>query len=202
MATLNTKLLFVLAGLFLASCSEEFGNGPRGPEGPVGPDGVKGESGFLFEYSNISFTAPDFEVYLDYPQDFEGLESDMHLVYFLWDVQEDENGDPLDIWRLLPQTILTDVGLLQYNYDASRIDTRLFMDAEFDLEALGALDTDNWVVRVVVIPATNWNARIAVDFKDYQAVEKAYGLPELERSDDVTRRLKKISRYNGFTQAG
>jgi len=193
---IGRQILFTLVlGSLLVSCIEEFGNGPRGPQGPEGPEGVKGESGYLFEYTNVSFTAPDFEVFLDYPSDFDGLDTDMHLVYFLWDVQEDENGDPLDIWRLLPQTVLTDVGMLQYNYDASRIDTRLFMDAEFDLEALGAIDTDNWVVRVVVIPSTNWNARIVVDFTDYRAIEIAYGLPEIKRSEEVQNHLIKINRY-------
>ena len=187
-------IAFTLATM-LFSCDEEFGSGPRGPQGPEGPEGTKGESAYLFEYSNVSFTAPEFEVYLDYPFDFEGLDGDMHLVYFLWDIQEDENGDPLDIWRLLPQTILTDGGMLQYNYDASRIDTRLFMDAEFDLESLGAIDTDNWVVRIVVIPNTNWNARIAVDFTDYRTTEEAYGLPQLERSNELKYQLKKSSRY-------
>lgn len=196
MRNLNRLVLIAILGTFLASCTGEFGEGPRGPEGPIGPDGAKGESAFLFEYSNVSFTAPDFEIYLDYPNDFDGLDTDMHLVYFLWDVQEDSNGDPLDIWRLLPQTILTDVGLLQYNYDASRIDTRLFMAAEFDLSALGAIDTDNWVVRLVVIPATNWNARISVDFKNYRDVEKAYGLPEIERNMETINLMKKASRYN------
>jgi len=188
-------LIALLLGVVMISCSQEIGNGPRGPQGPEGPDGAKGESAYVFEYSNVSFTTPDFEVFLDYPLDFVGLDTDMHLVYFLWDVQEDENGDPLDIWRLLPQTVFTDIGMLQYSYDASRIDTRLFMDAEFDLEALGAADTDDWVVRVVVVPATNWNAKIAIDFTDYSAVEKAYGLPKLKRSDDLKNRLKKITRY-------
>ena len=66
------------------------------------------------------------------------------------------------------------------------------MNGEFDLEALGAIDTDNWVVRVVVIPSTNWNARIAADFTDYRAIEKAYGLPEIERSEEIQTGFHKI----------
>ena len=130
----------------------------------------------------VSFTAPDYEVFLSYTDDFEGLESDVALVYMLWDVQTDSNGDPLEIWRQVPQTVLTPSGLLQYNFDFSMVDVHLFLDAEFNLNTLTAVDTDDWVVRVVVVPGDFWTSgRSSVDHSDYDAVIKHYGLPKLPK---------------------
>lgn len=162
-------LALLLLGLW--ACEDHRGV-PRNGQEPELTQIIEGDGGIIFEYTNVHFTGPDFEVFLDYPSDFEGLNSDMHLVYFLWDVDEDANGDPLDIWRLLPQTILTPDGILQYNFDASAIDARVWMDAEFDLGILGSADTDDWVARVVVIPTENWGARIGFDKSNYAEVEK------------------------------
>ena len=80
------KFIYIITiGILAAGCiSEEGPVGPMGPEGSQGPAGEAGESSFVFEYENQSFTAPDYELYLDYPGEFEGLESDVALVYLLW----------------------------------------------------------------------------------------------------------------------
>jgi hypothetical protein len=165
------KYVLILLGLIATACSTQIGT-PRNGQSPELTEVVEGPGGYIFEYSQVSFTAPEFEVYLDYPSDFQGLSTDMHLVYFLWDVDEDADGNPLDIWRLIPQTVFTPDGALQYNYDASSVDVRLFMEAEFDLYNLGAGDTDDWVARVVVLPASDWNARRDADYANYQEVER------------------------------
>ncbi len=163
--------------------------GPQGPQGPQGPEGAAGESGFVFEFDAVSFTAPDYEVFLSYSDDFEVLESDVALVYLLWDVQTDSNGDPLEVWRQIPQTVLTPDGLLQYNFDFSMVDVHLFLDAEFDLNTLTAQDTDDWVVRAVVVPGDFWTSgRNSVDHSDYDAVIEHYGLPQLPAHDSVKSR--------------
>jgi len=181
---LKYLIFFAIIPFLYSSCVNETGpQGPEGPEGlqgPEGPQGAPGESGFVFEWENVNFTSPDYEVFLDYPENFEGLDSDVTLVYFLWDVQTDDNGDPLDVWRQLPQTLLHDNGMLFYNFDHTRIDVRLFLAADFDLSTLSAIDTDEWIVRVVIVPANYWNGRTDIDYSDYNAVKEAYGLREFK----------------------
>jgi len=175
------KTLFTILGLLgvlsLSSCF--IGDegpvgpvGPRGPQGPVGPEGAPGESGYVFEWSNINFTADnDYEVFLEYPEDFEVYDSDVALVYITKDYGE-------VIWKALPQSVIHPNGLLQYNFDFTKYDVRLFLNADFDLDILGAVDTDGWVARVVVVPGNFWNTG-RIDLSDYNAVKEALRLPTL-----------------------
>lgn len=180
---------FAIIAIIFSSCEGDPGQqGPVGPEGPEGPQGAPGESGYVFEWENVNFTSPDYELFLDYPENFDGLDSDVTLVYFLWDVQSDSNGDPIDVWRQLPQTVLHENGLLFYNFDHTRIDVRLFLAADFDMSTLSAIDTDEWIVRVVVIPANYWTGRTGIDYSDYSEVKDAFGLPELNAPTEVPAR--------------
>lgn len=177
-----TSILSVILVLFLNACyvgpdGPPGPVGPRGPEGPQGPQGAPGESGYVFEYENINFTAPDYEVILSYPDDFEGLASDVAVVYLLWDVQNID-GEDVEIWRQLPQTVITDDGILQYNFDFTKYDVRLFLDAQFPLDNLTAMDTDEWVARVVIVPGDFWNTGGRLDLADYNQVKETLGLPD------------------------
>lgn len=164
---------FVLLLIVFAACE-----GPEGPEGPIGPRGPQGPAGedavniesFVFEYE-FSFEAPDYSVLLNYPEGFEALESDVSLVYLLWGQTEEGR----DIWRALPQSIITNDGLLQYNYDFTTQDAVVFMSSEFDESLLTPADTDNWIARVVVIPGQflNGGKMGSLDLTDYNAVAKA-----------------------------
>lgn len=183
-------VLIAIATFALSCTTEVIGPvGPQGPQGPQGPEGVPGENAYVFEYSDVDFLAANnFEVYLDYPADFEGLDSDVALVYLLWDVVTDGDGNPLEVWRQVPQSLLTSNGLLMYNFDFSKVDVHLFLAAEFDLNLLEPIDTDDWIVRVVVVPGQFWGGRSNVDHSDYHAVAEAYGLPEFDIHDAITRR--------------
>ncbi len=161
--------------------------GPQGPAGPQGPQGAAGESGFVFEYTDINFTAPAYEVFLTYPDDFETLPSDVAIVYLLWGVEEID-GVEVEIWRQLPQTLIVDEGLLQYNFDFSQNDVRLFLDADFPLDILTANDTDEWIARVVVVPGNFWNGRR--DLSDYYELEKELGLPKINSNRNAVERRK------------
>lgn len=154
--------------------------GPSGPQGPEGPQGAPGESGYLFEYENVDFTDPDYEVFLPFPDDFETLSTDVVLVYFLWGT-EDIDGQQVDIWRPLPQLILTDNGLLQYNFDFTLYDVKLMLTADFSYDLLEPIDTDDWIVRVVVVPSEDWNNSGRIDVSNYEAVKNLLGLPELNK---------------------
>jgi len=186
------QIFSVLTIFLMTACiKEEVINEPvPGPQGPVGPQGPAGESGFVFEYEDVDFTSPDYEVLLPFPEDFEGLPSDVSLVYLLWDVQEDDNGEILEIWRQAPQTVFTEYGTLLYNFDSTPFDVNLFLDGNFNLDMLGALDTDDWVVRVVVVPGDfrEEGGRTSLDFGNYQSVKKAFGLPDLPSHDKYVER--------------
>lgn len=161
--------LTVITGFLMCSCE-----GPEGPQGPAGADGVDAESSYVFEWENVNFTSPDYAVLLSYPSDFVGLDTDVALVYLLWGVDESTG---LDIWRPLSQTILTTEGSLIYNYDFTKYDVNLFLDAEFSLDLLGAEYTDAWVVRVVVVPGNYWTT-IGGVVPEYAVLEKTFNLQQ------------------------
>jgi len=188
MKTFRTLLPF-LGLLIITSCIETTSIGPQGPQGPVGPvgpTGAPGESGFVFEFTNVNFTAPAYDVILSYPTDFQPLASDVALVYLLWEVQVIDGAD-VEIWRQLPQTVFTDYGTLLYNFDHTPFDVRLFLDANFPLDFLTAIDTDQWIARVVVVPGNFWNSG-RLDFSDYNTVKNALGLPDLPTHSAIPRR--------------
>ena len=79
-----TNIIAIAIILSIFGCvGDEGPQGPAGPEGPQGPAGPAGESGFVMEFEDINFTAPDYDVFLTYPSNFEGLDSDVALVYLL-----------------------------------------------------------------------------------------------------------------------
>lgn len=164
-----SKLFLLVVFIGLTSCVGDEGvPGPPGPPGRNGLDGLDGEEAFVFEYS-LNFTAPDYSVLLDLPAEFTMLDSDVMLVYLLWEITE----DGVEIWRQLPQTLFFADGLLHYNYDFTKFDASLFLDGTVNLDLLGADYTDNWIARVVVVPGQFTNGRLGIDFSDYNEV-KAY----------------------------
>ncbi len=172
----NIFTLFILSA-FLFSCSEgpQGLPGPQGPQGPEGPQGEAGSEGFTFEWE-VDFVAPDFNALLSFPSDFTMLESDVAIVYALWGT-ETVDGQELEIWRQLPQTVFTDDGLLLYNFDFTVSDVSVFMESDFPLTVLGPNLTDDWIFRVVVIPSQfNDNGRVSTDFSNYYEVVERFGL--------------------------
>ncbi len=164
-------ILLVLIGIGFSGCY--FGDGPRGPrgyDGRDGIDGVNGEESYVFEYE-FSFTSPDYRQLLLLPDDFTMLDSDVMLVYFLWEVTENET----EVWRALPQTLYFEDGILEYNYDFTKFDASVFLGGTVNLDGLGATWTDNWIARVVVVPA-QFGGRI--DYSDYEAVKEYFNLSE------------------------
>ena len=171
-----TKLIytaFVAMLLITQSCI-----GPEGPIGPPGPrgadgfDGLNGEEAYVFEFV-FDFEAPEYRVLLEYP-DFEALDSDVVLVYLLWDVTEDGT----EVWRMLPQSQITEFGFLQYNFDFTKFDAAVFLDSDFNLDNLGSPYLDNWLARVVVVPGQFAGGR--VNYSDYNAVKEMFNLPDKE----------------------
>lgn len=155
-------------------------------EGDQGPPGFDGRDGLLrlpvsFE-ANRSFSAPDFEAFISY-SDFVNINNvgldDMTLVYILFDQTTDGAGNPLDIWRLLPQTLYSDFGEYQYNYDATNLDVRVFLDgpASTNFSFFGPADLNDQIFRVVILPVDFANDP-TLDITDYQSVMELGGLDE------------------------
>jgi hypothetical protein len=73
---------------------------------------------------------------------------DSVLLYHLYDVV---NGQ--DVWKLMPQTYyFSDNGALDYNFDYTKFNAKIFLSANFNLNTLDASWTKNQTFRVVIIP--------------------------------------------------
>jgi len=162
-------MLIFFLGVVAIGC-EQGPPGPPGVPGRDGLDGLNGEESFVFEYE-FSFTAPEYGVLLNLPEDFNMLDSDVMLVYLLWDVTDDN----VEIWRALPQTLYLSDGILEYNYDFTRFDANVFLDGTVSLDGLGADFTDNWIARIVVVPGL-FGGRDGVDYSDYDEVKEYFNL--------------------------
>ncbi|TFG75928.1 MAG: collagen-like protein [Flavobacteriales bacterium] len=174
-----TLILGALLTLFFISCE-----GPQGPPGYDGFDGVDGQDGIniLGKVIDIEgdFTAQnDYSIFFEFPQSIEVFETDVVLVYLLWEQTTDGNGDPVDIWRLMPQTRILNQGLLQYNYDYTFFDVSLFLEADFDLATLPTGDTDNQIFRIAVLPA-EFGIGSKLDKSNINSVMQALGVQENE----------------------
>ena len=187
----NIFFLIVLA-TFTFACGDD---GPIGPEGPRGPqgepglDGRDGEEAFSFDF-NVTFTAPDYRAIYVFPDNFELREFDVVLVYALWEVQVVDGQDVL-VWRQLPQTIVDNNGILQYNFDFTLDDVSVFMEGDYDLSVLGPEFTDDWLMQAVVVPTqSGQNGRFAADYSDFYDVVERFNLkvaPVPDRYKDMVR---------------
>ncbi|MCK3683550.1 hypothetical protein [Maribellus sp. YY47] len=163
------NIFLLAAALIISAC-----------EGPVGPPGLPGEDGYnfigtVFEMENIDFNSGNgYSVIEDFPSNVTVYNSDVVLVYILW---EQDNG--LDVWRLMPQTVVLDEGVIQYNYDYTLENVRVFLEFTIPEEQLQAGETDNQIFRVAILPA-EFASRKDVDINDINTVINA---PNIQMKD-------------------
>lgn len=164
MKTITTILLLFTAVIF-TSCE-----GPMGPPGYDGVDGADGETllGSIFEIQDDFTFQNDYKIYFEFPSDFEIYDGDVVLVYILWEQAETNNGT-VDVWRLLPQTVVLNDGILQYNFDHTLADVQIFLEGSTDFNNLLPAETDNQIFRIAVIPAA-FAQNTTIDFSDLNAV--------------------------------
>jgi hypothetical protein len=167
----------VLATVLMISCE-----GPAGPPGFDGRDGLDGLDGInilgnVFEIEGSFTFENDYTLFYEFPLTVEVFESDLVLVYILWEQTDIGNGEFADVWRLLPQTLILNQGLLQYNYDHTFFDASIFLDADFDLGTLTPADTDNQVFRVAIVPA-EYGVGSKFDRSNLDAVMNVLGVTE------------------------
>jgi len=174
--------IFFCSLLLLAVFACEGPIGPEGPPGAPGPQGPKGDPGVnilgaVFEVETDFNAANSYAAGFTFPADeIEVFESDIVLVYLLWDVTN--NGEA--IWRPLPQTVFHEVGTFQYNYDFTFFDVNFFLDAAegYDFSALGNEYTQDQLFRVVIVPADFVEANGRYDFSDYEKTVQRFGLDD------------------------
>jgi len=154
-------------------------DGFDGRDGLDGLDGLDGVNilGQVVDIQGTFDATGDYSIFYEFPQSIEVFETDVVLVYLLWDQTEDSNGEAVDIWRLMPQTRILDQGLLQYNYEHTFFDVTLFLEADFDMGTLPAADTDDQVFRIAVIPAEQASGS-RVDRANIDAVMQLLGVSE------------------------
>ncbi|ETN96549.1 hypothetical protein SAMN04487906_2934 [Zhouia amylolytica] len=157
--------LLTMVSLAFVSC-----DGDPGPPGPPGQDGgLIVADAFEIE---VDFTeANNFEIVE--PYGFEVFPYDVVLTYILWEV------DGTEIWRLIPQDVFFNDGVLTYNFDFTQEDVRIFLDGTIDLNSLGSEWTQNQVFRVVVVPADNVDA--SIDFSNYNNVIQALNIEDVRK---------------------
>ncbi len=138
-------------------------------QGPMGPPGLPGEDGDLFlgsifEISGNFEAANDYKLYYQFPNDFNIYDTDVVLVYILW-----EQVDGLDVWRLLPQTVVLPEGVIQYNFDYTVADVQVFMEGTIPPQDWLPTETDNQIFRIAVLPA-DFAVKKSVDINDFNSI--------------------------------
>ncbi|WP_159517696.1 collagen-like protein [Sunxiuqinia indica] len=173
-----TSIILLIALAVMTSC--------EGPMGPPGYDGIDGEDGVniqgnIFEFTDDFTNANEFSLSYSFPSNFEIYSTDIVMVYILWE-QVDYGGETVDVWRALPQTVVLNDGVIQYNFDHTVYDVRVFIE-----ETVGNLlpeETQNQTFRIAVLPAA-WASTKSIDIKDMNAVMKSMEM--------TSKSVKKIS---------
>jgi hypothetical protein len=165
-----TTYVLLLSAIFISSC-----------EGPMGPPGIPGEDGdaligTIFEIEGDFQASNDYELYFNFPNNFEIYDTDVVLVYILWDVAT-INGKQTDVWRLIPQTRFIDGGVIQYNFDYTLNDVRVFLETSFPYDELLPAETDGQVFRIAVMPADFIATKKSVEISDLNLLMNS---PELK----------------------
>lgn len=151
-----TSILLLFTAILISSC-----------EGPVGPPGQDGDAliGTIFEKEGDFTAANNYELYFNFPNNFEIYDTDVVLVYILWETTT-VNGNQTDVWRLMPQSRFIDDGVIQYNFDYTVTDVRFFLETTFDYADLLPAETDNQVFRIAVLPADFLATKKSVEIND------------------------------------
>lgn len=174
----NLFTLVLISIFTLTSCSSDGEIGPPGPQGPQGPPGEDGLIGTVFDVSG-DFTAENnysllFE-YSDYT-DVEVFESDLVLVYLRVGQDGTADGEPVYVWRQLPQTYYEDGGTVQYNFDYTFFSVNIFLDSNMELSSIRPAFTQDQSFRIAILPAGFDES--AVDITSYKSVMSALGIQE------------------------
>lgn len=155
-------LLAIVATTILSSC--------EGPQGPAGTN-IKSE---VFELRNVNFaynSIDGFNIYRTLTPNI--YDSDVILVYRLTDLIDPATP----VWKLVPNAVYAPLGEVNYDFDFSKEDYKIYVSATYDLNTTPAY-LDNQTFRIVVIPGYFSGKKAQVDKSDYNAVIKYYNINE------------------------
>lgn len=138
------KLTAILSIFFLISCQ-----GERGPAGPEGPEGSPGPVGQAYEVQASFDEANDYSVFSEFPDNMEVLDSDIVVVYLLWEVDDDTGND---VWQQLPVSVFFDSGEMIYGFDHTVADVQLFLYGDVDFDEVGDEYTQDQIFRIAILP--------------------------------------------------
>lgn len=160
-----TAILFLLTAVLITSC--------EGPMGPPGLDGLDGDNmiGTVFEIEGDFTPQNNYMLYYQFPANFKVYDGDIVLVYILWEI-----SGGTDVWRLLPQTVVLDDGILQYNFDYTINDVQIFLEGTTDFNRLRPAETDDQIFRIAVLPAA-FAQNKSIDVTDLDVVMKSLNIP-------------------------
>ncbi len=178
-------IIFVLALVSFTSCEYI--------ERPLEDDSGSGSLvGSVFEVEGDFTARNNFSLGYEFPKNFVVYETDVVLVYILWEQTTDNYGKIHDVWRLLPQTVVLDEGLLQYNFDYTMNDVQIFLDGTVDFNTLLPAESQDQVFRIVVLPA-DFVIRHSIDITDYSLVMKSLSInPEAVKKFNMTEKNSAI----------
>lgn len=163
------RIITIFLMLFVVSCQGE--RGPAGPQGPPGPVGQAYEVQVSFNESN------SYSFISEFPGNLEVLDTDIVMVYLLWEVDQDTGND---VWQPLPVSVFFDDGELQYAFDHTVADVQLFLTGDKDLETVGDAFTQNQVFRIVILPADYVQAN-KINMSKMSEVMKTVELDDINR---------------------
>ena len=171
MKTLTGLLLF-LAIIISTSCEGPIGT--PGRDGLDGLDGMDAEIGTVIEVYGDFTPENEYTLYYAFEDyDLTVYNGDAVLVYILWEQVEANGGGLIDVWRLLPQTIVTDDGVVQYNFDFTTADVQIYLEGTVS-EYLPA-ETDDQIFRIAVLPAILAEDK-SIDISNFDAVLKSMNM--------------------------
>jgi hypothetical protein len=129
----------------------------------------------VFEINNANF-GPEGGVYTSwYYLDPAIFPADMILVYRLAGVDAGR-----DVWELIPRTVFTDFGPVDFDFNFTTNDIQLVMASDVNLGSVPNF-TQNQVFRVVIIPGFD-NSAVALNKNsanyDYNYIVKKYNIDE------------------------
>lgn len=154
-------MMIAFIGLFMLSCDnrDEIINNPDSDTYSV-----------VIDLNNVNFQNTGSGYFISRTFQNTLFDSDVVLIY-----RQDgttSNGSP--VWQLIPRTLYLPQGELDYDFDFSKFDIKIYADGTYDL-ALTPQYINNQSFRVVIVPAS---FKTTVDLNDYDAVIKAYGIDD------------------------
>ena len=125
----------------------------------------------VLEITNVDFkknTNGEYEIYREFTRPL--VNTDVVLIFRQAGT---ESGVP--VWQSIPRTLYIGADELDYDYDFTRNDIKIYAGGTYDLATTPQF-IKNQTFRVVLVPASGKNANI--NYSDYSSVVKHFGIAE------------------------